>query len=405
MSIFESEPGKLKGRVMGKTITKPITRTPEYLNSDIEELNETRFHLMTKFESNLYRILVNKGATHSYVGKELLEKILSLDYPISKPTSESLTVTNGGTVEIIGQVIIPIIIGKDVKQVFFRLVPKLRSTIILGTDMIKNLKMILDYDTGTWWLPGNPPTRYQMEARPQSLPRPIIVSVISDKRKATKTSKEHSSEINKNKLNSKIQTSVNNRTKSETKGIENDNKELKPKFGGRIKLKSERENGKTMIERNLNDLNQANENRSPCQKTQNTQNSKENSNKEIPSLFSIPVYNRFQILDNFTLQTHHSNKNQENEEIITTRIFYIAELPEELKNDLSKKLESRKIQTSNGTSDIRNKNSSINLKNKAILLNNIGGKLSRLNQRITQQKYSKALLNWMKVNKRNWKKL
>ena len=97
-------------------------------------------------------------------------------------------------------------------------------------------------------------------------------------------------------------------------------------------------------------------------RTQNTQNSKENSNKEIPNLFSIPVYNRFQILDNLTLQSQHNNENQENEEIITTSIFYNAKLPKELKNNLSKKLESRKIQTSNGTSDIRNKNSWINLK-------------------------------------------
>ena len=260
MSIFEPEPGKLKGRVMERTVTKPINRTPEYLNSDIEELNETRFHLMTKFENNVYRILVDTGATHSYVGKELLEKILGLNYPISKPTSESLTVANGGTVEIIGQVIIPIIIGKDVKHVSFRLVPKLRSTSILGTDMIKNLKMTLDYDTETWWLPGSPPTRYQMEARAQSLPRPIIESIISDKRKATKTNKEYNREVNENKLNGKIQTSVNKQTKSETKGIENDNKELKPKFEGKIKLRSERENGKTMIGRNLKDLNQANEN-------------------------------------------------------------------------------------------------------------------------------------------------
>ena len=195
MSVFEPEPGKLKGWVMERTVTKPITRTPEYLNSDIDELNETRFHLMTKFENNLYRILVDTGATHSYVGKELLEKILSLNYPISKPTSESLTVANEETVEIIEQVIIPIIIGKDIKHVSFRLVPKLRSTSILGTDMIKNLKMTLDYDTGTWWLPARPPTRYQMEARPQSLPRPIIESIISDKRKATKTNKEYNREM------------------------------------------------------------------------------------------------------------------------------------------------------------------------------------------------------------------
>ena len=87
MPVFLSEPGKLRRRVMETTVTKPITRTPEYLNLDTEEINETRFHLMLKFESNLYRILVDTGATHSYVGKELLEKILSLNYPISKPTS------------------------------------------------------------------------------------------------------------------------------------------------------------------------------------------------------------------------------------------------------------------------------------------------------------------------------
>ena len=87
MSTFESEPGKLRRRVMETTVTKPITRMPEYLNSDTEKLNETRFHLMIKFESNLYRILVDTGATHSYVGKKLLEQILILNYPISKPTS------------------------------------------------------------------------------------------------------------------------------------------------------------------------------------------------------------------------------------------------------------------------------------------------------------------------------
>ena len=129
-----------------------MTRTPEYLNSDTEELNETRFHSIIKFEYNLFRMLIDTGATHSYVGKELLAKILSSNYLIFKPTSQSLMVANGGNVEIIGQIVIPIMIGKDMKHVSFRLVPKLKSTSILGTDMIKSLKMTLNYDTETWWL-------------------------------------------------------------------------------------------------------------------------------------------------------------------------------------------------------------------------------------------------------------
>ena len=98
-----------------------------------------------------------------------------------------------------------------------------------------------------------------MEAVPHSLPKPIIENTSSVRNKLTKTSKEENDKIMENKINSnnKILTSVNNRFKSGMKGIENNNKELKPKFGGKIKLKSERENGKTMLGRNLNDFVQA----------------------------------------------------------------------------------------------------------------------------------------------------
>ena len=111
-----------------------------------------------------------------------------------------------------------------------------------------------------------------------------------------------------------------------------------------------------MIGRNLNNFNQAKENPGPSQKTKDVQNPKENPNKEIPSFFSIPIYNRFQIMKNPTPQTQDSNENQENEDIITKRMFYNGEVPEEFKKDLNKKLESRKIQTSNGTTEVMNKN-------------------------------------------------
>ena len=77
-----------------------------------------------------------------------------------------------------------------------------------------------------------------------------------------------------------------------------------------------------MIGRNLNDFNQGKENPGPSKETKNVQNPKENPNKEIPSLFSIPIHNKFKILENPTLQTQDNNENQENEKIIKTRIFY-----------------------------------------------------------------------------------
>ena len=48
--------------------------------------------------------------------KSLLGKILSSNFSIFKPISQSLMVANGETVEIIGQVVIPIRIGKDMKH-------------------------------------------------------------------------------------------------------------------------------------------------------------------------------------------------------------------------------------------------------------------------------------------------
>ena len=69
------------------------------------------------------------------------------------------------------------------------------------------------------------------------------------------------------------------------------------------------------------------------------------------------------------------NKNCKDKEVVKTEIFYIRKLPEKIKNDLNKRLESRKTQILNETTEIRNENSWINFRNRAILLNNIGGRL------------------------------
>ena len=142
-----------------------------------------------------------------------------------------------------------------------------------------------------------------MEARPPALSKPIIENTTLDRKRATKTNKGDSNEIIRNKINcdNEIVTSVNNRIKSETKNIENNNKEeSKPKFGGKIKLKSERENGKTRVGKNPNYFNQIYNDSNLSQKAKNVQNPNISPSKEIPSWFSISIHNRFQILENFT---------------------------------------------------------------------------------------------------------
>ena len=67
------------------------------------------------------------------------------------------------------------------------------------------------------------------------------------------------------------------------------------------------------------------------------------------------------------------NENRKDEETIMPGIFYNSKLPGKLKKDLDKKLKSRETQTLIETTEIRNKTLRINFRNKAILLNNIGG--------------------------------
>ena len=60
------------------------------------------------------------------------------------------------------------------------------------------------------------------------------------------------------------------------------------------------------------------------------------------------------------------NENRKNRETVKTDIFYNSKLPE-LKNDLNKRLGHKKTQTLNETTEIRNKSSWINFRNREIL--------------------------------------
>ena len=108
--------------------------------------DETRMHIIIKWENTKYKVLVDTGATHSYISKEFFKQIEKLDYEIKKPSNNKLIVANGQKLEITGQVLIPIEVGHTKKYLLSRLVPELRSTGILGTDMIERLGLKLDFE-------------------------------------------------------------------------------------------------------------------------------------------------------------------------------------------------------------------------------------------------------------------
>ena len=52
-------------------------------------------------------MLVDTGATHSYICKQFFERIKILNYEIKKLINDKLIVANGQALKIIGQVLIP----------------------------------------------------------------------------------------------------------------------------------------------------------------------------------------------------------------------------------------------------------------------------------------------------------
>ena len=86
------------------------TISPKKIKTD-NTPDETRMHIIIKWKNTKYKVLVDTGATHSYISKEFFKQIEKLDYEIKKPSNDKLIVANGQKLEITGQVLIPIEVG------------------------------------------------------------------------------------------------------------------------------------------------------------------------------------------------------------------------------------------------------------------------------------------------------
>ena len=118
--------------------------SPEYMNNDTPD--ERRLHIVRKLKDTKYKMLVDTGATNSYIIEQFFEQLKKLNYEIIKPINDKLIVANWQGLKIIGQVLIPIEFEHVGKCLLFRLAPELRSIGILGTDMIKKLGLKLDFE-------------------------------------------------------------------------------------------------------------------------------------------------------------------------------------------------------------------------------------------------------------------
>lgn len=83
------------GRFLKEKILLLITESPKTLNSDIDEVSDTRIHVLTECHNKLFTVWVDAGVPHSYVGKKLLEKINNTKYKMFRPILQKLIVVNG----------------------------------------------------------------------------------------------------------------------------------------------------------------------------------------------------------------------------------------------------------------------------------------------------------------------
>ena len=101
-------------------------------------------------------MLVDTGATHSYISKRFFEKIKKHDYEIKNPFNDKLIVANIQKLKITRQILIPMEVGHVQKYLLCKLVAELRSIGALGKDMIERLGLKLDFEKKIWWLPEKP---------------------------------------------------------------------------------------------------------------------------------------------------------------------------------------------------------------------------------------------------------
>ena len=50
------------------------TISVEYIDEDSDTPNETGFPILIKWNDTIYKMLVDKGATHSYISNQFIEK-------------------------------------------------------------------------------------------------------------------------------------------------------------------------------------------------------------------------------------------------------------------------------------------------------------------------------------------
>ena len=136
--------GKRKRRLLGASSSqrKYQTISPKYIEADSDVPNETKFHILIKWKDTKYKMLVDTGATYSYMSQKNFNQIKELDYEVKKPNNNKLIVANGQQLQIIGQVLSPTEVSHVKKYLLFRLVPELRSTGILRTGMNQSNKDI-----------------------------------------------------------------------------------------------------------------------------------------------------------------------------------------------------------------------------------------------------------------------
>ena len=112
---------------MNSSQRKYQTISSEYIEAESDTPDGTRFHIIIKWKDTKYKMLVDTGATHSYISKQFFEQIKKLDYEIKKPIDDKLIVANGQKIKITGHMLIPMEVGHFKKYLLCRLVPELRS--------------------------------------------------------------------------------------------------------------------------------------------------------------------------------------------------------------------------------------------------------------------------------------
>ncbi|KAK0169673.1 hypothetical protein PV328_011708 [Microctonus aethiopoides] len=128
--------------------------TDSILSIGAQQSMNSRIYLPITIGSVSRMVLFDPGATCSYIREVRREWREEYAVQCDNNYSGTVSMANRGTSSISGRVQLPMQIKGIIKEINFLIIPELNREILLGIDVWRIFRIVIDGQSESWWLSG-----------------------------------------------------------------------------------------------------------------------------------------------------------------------------------------------------------------------------------------------------------